>query len=191
MRSTWARIGWVVVLLSVALAGSAAADSSLFGVRYNLGEEIRFAVEDSTTWWWGCCSCEESLVLGWRVVNSAQQVVYSVIHDAPVASSIWQGSWLQVDMNGLQVAAGQYKLLVDTSVGTLSRCFSLRDPCACTWCASPCTSCVCEDVPTITTCACSTSLRFVQDCEWGCFPFFWWGCSSCSSSPRTSCSTCP
>ena len=186
MRSKWARVGWVVLFLSMAVGISAMA-SSLFGTTYDLGEEIQFQVQDSTTWWWGCCSCEDSLVLGWRIVNLSGQVVYSVIHDAPVSSAIWQGSWLQLDMNGIAVAAGQYKLLVDTSVGTLSRCFTIQDPCGCNWYVSSCcTSCVCEDVPTITNCSCSTTLVFVEDCNTGCFPFFFWGCSSSSG-----CSTCP
>jgi hypothetical protein len=190
VRSTWARIGWLVVFLSVAI-GSAASATSLFGTTYDLGEQIQFEVQDSTIWLWGCCSCQDSLVLGWRIVNMSQQVVYSVIHDAPVSSDIWQGSWLQLDMNGVAVAAGQYKLVVDTSVGTLSRCFTLRDPCACSWCTSWCSSCACEDVPSITNCSCKTSLVFVEDCELGCFPFFWWGCGSCCSSSTSGCSSCP
>lgn len=197
MRSKWARIGLAGLLL-VMVVGSAAMASSLFGTTYNVGEEIRFQVEDSTSWWWGCCSCEDSLVLGWRIVNASGQVVYSVIHDAPVAASIWQGSWLQLDMNGVAVAAGQYKLLVDTSAGTLSRCFKIQDPCnSCNnWCTSGCTSCICDDVPSITTCSCTTTLVFVDDCNSGFFPFFLWGCNSCSSSSSSSssssgCSTCP
>ncbi|MFC2083378.1 hypothetical protein ACFLSG_05035, partial [Candidatus Bipolaricaulota bacterium] len=125
MRSKWARIGLVVVFLSLAV-GSAAMASSLFGTSFDLGEEIQFKVEDSTSWWWGCCACEASQVLGWRVVNAYEQVVYSVIHDAPVPATVWQGSWLQIDMNGLAVAAGQYKLYVDTSAGTLSKNFKIR-----------------------------------------------------------------
>ena len=188
MRSKWVRIGCVVVFLSLAV-GSAAMASSLFGTSFNLGEEIQFKIQDSTTWWWGCCSVEESLVLGWRIANASGQVVYSVIHDAPVSSAIWQGSWLQLDMNGIAVGAGQYKLYVDTSVGTLSRCFTIRDPNACGWCASSCTSCVCEDVATITNCSNRTSLVFVEDCNTGCFPFFLWG--RCSSTTSSGCSSCP
>jgi hypothetical protein len=196
VRSKWARIGLAGLLL-VMVVGSMAMASSLFGTTYDVGEEIRFQVEDSTTWWWGCCSCQDSLVLGWRIVNLSGQVVYSVIHDAPVAASIWQGSWLQLDMNGVAVAAGQYRLLVDTSVGTLSRCFKIQDPCnSCNWCTSSCTSCICEDVPSITTCSCTTTLVFVDDCNSGFFPFFLWGCNSCSSSSSSSssssgCSSCP
>lgn len=190
MRSKWARVGLAVLLLSLAVGGSAMA-SSLFGTSYNLGEEIQFQVEDSTSWWWGCCSCEETLVLGWRIVTASEQVVYSVIHDAPVSAAIWLGSWSQLDMNGVASPAGQYKLVVDTSVGTLSRCFSLRDPCACSWCFSPCTTCVCEDVPSITTCACTTTLVFVDDCGFGCFSLFGWGCNSCSSAASSGCSSCP
>jgi len=188
VRSTWARIGWVVLFLSMTV-GSVAMASSPFGTSFNLGEEAQFKIEDSTTWWWGCCSVEESLVLGWRIVNASEQVVYSVIHDAPVSSAIWQGSWLQFDMNGIAVGAGQYKLYVDTSIGTLSRCFTIRAPNACGWCTSSCTSCVCEDVPTITVCSNRTSLVFVEDCNRGCFPFFLWG--RCSSSTSSGCSSCP
>lgn len=188
MRSTWVRIGCAVLLLSM-VVGSTAVASSLLGTRFELGEEIQFKIEDSTTWRWGCCSCEGSLVLGWRIVNASEQVVYSVIHDAPVSRSLWRGSWVQFDMNGIAVVGGQYKLYVDTSVGTLSRCFTIRDPCACNWCTSPCTSCVCEGVSSITNCACRTTLVFVEDCQTGCFPFFWWGC--CSSSTSSGCSSCP
>ncbi len=186
MRSTWVRIGWAVLLVTL-LVGPAAWASSLFGTSYDLGDEIRFKVQDSSTWWWGCCACEESLVLGWRIETTAGQVVYSVIHDAPVSASIWQGSWLQTDINGMAVIAGQYRLVVDTSVGTLSKCFSIKDPCACTWCRSSCVSCVCQDVSTITNCSCRTSLVFVDDCTTCGFPLFQWGCSTCNSG----CSTCP
>ncbi len=188
MRSKWARIGWVVLFLSMTV-GSAVMASSIFGASYNLGEEIQFKVEDSATWWWGCCCpCPDSLVLGWRIVNNCEQVVYSVIHDAPVSSAIWQGSWLQLDMNGIAVVAGQYKLYVDTSVGTLSRYFTLRDPCACYWCISSCTCCAYQEVPSITNCSCRTALVFVEDCcNTGCFPFFWWGCNCCSSSTNCGC----
>ena len=127
MRSNWVRIGWVVLFLSIAV-GSAAMASSIFGTSYDLGEEIQFKVEDSTIWLWGCCSCADSLVLGWRIANASGQVVYSVIHDAPVSSAIWQGSWLQFDMNGSAVVAGQYKLYVDTSAGTLSRNITIGVP---------------------------------------------------------------
>lgn len=183
MRSKWTRISWLALFLIMVVAGAAMA-SSLFGTNYNLGEEIRFQVQDSTTWWWGCYSCyscDDSLILGWRIVDSCGQVVYSVIHDAPVSSAIWQGSWMQLDMNGAAVAAGQYKLLVDTSSGTLSRCFTLRDPCCWNWCTSACTSYICQDVPSIDTCGCRTSLVFVEDCNTGCFPFFFWGCNSYNS----------
>ena len=187
MRSTWVRIGCVAVLLSLMVGGAAMA-SSLFGTTFQLGEAIQFEVEDTTTWLWGCCCCEDSLVLGWRIVNIYEQVVYSVVHDAPVASAIWQGTWMQLDMNDVAVAAGDYKLYVDTTVGTLSRCFTLRDPCNCcnwcNWCTSSCASCnCCEDVSSISDCGCRTTLVFVEDdaCASGCFPFFWWGC--CSSCP--------
>jgi hypothetical protein len=189
VRSRWVRIGCAILLLSITV-GSAAFASSLFGTTYNLGEDIQFKVEDSTIWWWGCCSCcscTESLVSGWRIVNASNQVVYSVAFDAPVAASIWQGTWSQLDMNGAAVDAGRYMLYVDTSAGTLSRWITLRDPCACSWCTSSCSYCEWDEVPSITDCSCRTSLEFVEDCNTGCFSLFWWlGCSSSSS-----CSSCP
>lgn len=187
MVSRLARMGSLVMVLVLVTSLTGLAYSSLFGTRFDLGEEIRFEIEDATTWWWGCCSCDTSLVLGWRIVNTAEQAIYSVIHDAPVAATIWQGSWMQVDSMGVAVPAGEYKLYVDTSVGTLSRCFEIYDPCACNWCYScnPCYSC--QDVTSVANCACRTTLVFVEECEFGCFPLFQWGCSSCNSG----CSGCP
>jgi hypothetical protein len=182
----WASIGLVLLVALTLIAVVSTASTSLLGTRFKLGEEIQFKVEDSTVWWWGCCSCTASSVLGWRVVSGAGQTVYSVVHDAPVPASIWSGAWEQTASGGVAVAAGQYILYVDTTAGTLSRCFSLYDPCGCNSCYSPCTSCVCNEVPSITDCACKTTLVFVDTCG-GCFPFFWWlGCSSCSG-----CSSCP
>jgi hypothetical protein len=169
----------VVVLASFAVS---ATTSSLFGTRFNLGTPIQFQVEDSTTWWWGCCSCPPSQVLGWRVTTSAGAIVYSVIHDVPVPAAAWVGTWTQVDMNAQAVTAGMYVLYVDTSAGMLSRCFTLYDPCGCGSCYSPCWSCACQEVPTITECACRTSLVFVDTCTSGCFSLFGWlgcGCAPC------------
>lgn len=188
MVSRLARIGSLILAMVLVTSLMGLSASTLFGTRFEMGEEIQFKIEDSTTWWWGCCSCETSLVLGWRIVNASEQAIYSVIHDAPVASSIWQGSWMQVDSMGVAVPAGQYKLYVDTSVGTLSRCFTIYDACACSWCTTPCNSCVtCEDVTSVTNCSCRTTLVFVEDCQFGCFPLFQWGCSTCNSG----CSSCP
>ena len=123
--------------------------------------------------------------MGWRIVTDSEQVVYSVAHDAPVSSSSWVGTWTQIDSRGAAVSAGQYKLYVDTSVGTLSRCFRLYDPCSCCWCTPCCTSCtLCTDVPSITECCCKSELEFVSTCQtgWCWFPFFW-GCGSRSGCP--------
>jgi hypothetical protein len=192
VKGRWNAVGCVLmVVLLLSSVAALSAGTTLSGTRFRLGQTIQFGIQDSTTWFWGCCSCEATLVLGWRVVNSAEQVVYSVVHDAPVAASAWQGSWAQVDVSATSVPGGQYKLYVDTSVGTLSRCFTIYDPCARSWCSS-CSRCVCEGVSSITSCACRTTLVFVDSCQTGCFsfPFFWgWGCSSCSGS--SGCSSCP
>jgi len=183
VRGRWAWI--VVVVFSVLLVGSLVGVSAS-SARIRLGQQVQFRVEDSTTWFWGCwgccgcCTCPETTILGWRVVTTSEHVVYSVVHDAPVPSSAWQGTWAQVDAAGAAAPAGEYKLYVDTSVGTLARCFTLYDPCACAWC-SPCTTCVCAELACITNCGCKTSLVFVEPCGTGCFvfPFFFWGCCGC------------
>ena len=186
VKRRWVLVGCALVL-SLALAAVAAQGAtSLFGTRFNVGEEIQFKIEDSTTWWWGCCSCEETLVLGWRIANLSGVALYSVVHDAPVGASVWLGSWNQAKLDGTAVSAGQYMLVVDTSAGTLSRCFSIYDPCGC-WSCNSCTSCACEHVTSITTCACKTSLVFVDPCSTNCFPFF--GLFGCCSSPCGG--TCP
>jgi hypothetical protein len=194
VKGSWKAV-WCVLLVVMLLSSITVVSigSSLYGNRFRLGQTIQFKVQDSTTWFWGCCSCEVTSVLGWRIVNSAEQVVYSVIHDAAVAASAWQGSWAQADAGAISVPGGQYKLYVDTSVGTLSRCFTIYDPCARNWCnpcarswCSGCSQCVCEGVSSITTCACRTTLAFVDSCQTGCvsFPFFWgWGCGCSSSCP--------
>lgn len=172
------------VLLLVLLAWSVAALPATTA-RFKLGGDVQFRVQDSTTWFWGCCSCSEALVLGWRIVTTTEQVIYSVVHDAPVSAAVWLGTWNQLDTGGSAAPVGQYKLYVDTSVGTLSRCFTLYDPCGCNWC-NPCSTCVCADVSSITDCACRTTLVFVDSCQTGCFsfPFFWgWGCGGCSTCP--------
>ena len=180
------RKGWVAagaLLLAVVLTSFAAWPAT--SPRIKLGEEIRFTVEDSSTRLWGsccCCCCEDGLILGWRIVADSEQVIYSVIHDAPVSSSSWVGTWMQIDSLGAAVPEGQYKLYVDTSVGTLSRCFRLYDPCCS--CHNPCcASCtVCADVRSITECCCKYELEFVSTCRtaWCWFPFFWGcGCSGC------------
>jgi len=174
----WAVVACVLALLLASFAASATS-SSLFGSRFKLGTEIQFKVQDSTTWWRGCCSCSEAQILGWRVTTSSGLVVYSVVHDAAVPASAWVGTWAQIDVNAKAAASGSYVLYVDTSAGTLSRCFTLYDPCGCSSCSTPCWSCACQDVSTITTCSCQTTLVFVDTCTTGCLPFFgWFGCSS-------------
>ena len=183
MKRRWVFVGCVLVI-ALFLSSIAASSATLFGTRFRVGEGIQFQIEDSSTWFWGCCccSCETTTVLGWRITNTSGQTVYSVVHDAPVSSTVWMGSWEQATVEGGAVSTGQYILYVDTSAGTLSRCFTIYDPC--NYCR-PCYSCVCEQVSSITDCGCKTSLVFVDSCTTGCFPFFgiFGSCGSCGSSP--------
>jgi hypothetical protein len=182
VKRRWVFVGCALVTALLLSAVAASAATSLFGTRFNVGETVQFRIEDSTTWWWGCCSCTESLVLSWRITDVSGVPLYSVVHDAPVPSSSWLGTWSQTRLDGTPVPVGQYILYVDTSAGTMSRCFSIYDRCSC---CNPCTSCVCEHVTSITSCACRTSLVFVDTCT-NCLPFF--GVFGCFSSPC--CSGC-
>lgn len=178
MKRRWLLVGCVLVLSLVLSAVAATAATSLFGTRFNVRETVQFRVEDSTTWWWGCCCpCDETLVYGWRIVDLGGQSLYSVEHDAAVPASTWLGTWNQTKLDGTAASTGQYMLVVDTSAGMLSRCFTIYD--SCSYCNS-CYSCVCEHVTSITNCACRTSLVFVDTCT-NCLPFF--SLFGCCSSP--------
>lgn len=190
MRNRWALIACALVL-TLAVAGVVATPATtLFGTRFQVGEAIVFEVEDSTTWWWGCCCCcEATQILGWRIVDSAGLTIYSVIHDAPVSAAIWQGTWHQTNIDGVAVPDGRYMLYVDTSLGTLSRCFTIYNPCDCCSPCTPCMGCSCEQLTSITDCSCKASLEFVSTdpCILPFFGLF----SGCCSSPCTSGCGCP
>ena len=179
MRHRWALVVCTLVLSLAVASVVATPATTLFGTRYQVGETIVFEVQDSTTWWWGCCSCEATQIFGWRILDGNGMTVYSVIHDAPVSASIWQGSWTQIHADGTAVAGGQYTLYVDTSLGTLSRCLTIYDPCGCGSACSSCSSCGCEQLSSITSCSCKASLVFV-DTSPCVFPFFglFGGCCS-------------
>lgn len=190
MKRRWTSVGSLVLVMVIflSLVGAGAA-SSTFGTRFRGGDPITFMVEDTSTWWWGCCAVSESLVLGWRIVDSAGQPVYSVVHDAAVSASSWEGTWLQMNASGVSATVGAYTLYVDTSVGTLSRCFTIYDPCArCGW-TSACSTCACSQATSITGCASRTTLVFINTSTSRCVsPFGWFG-SRCS--PCNPCTTCP
>ncbi len=184
-------VALVLLVVSVAMFSAAAATSTVYGTRFKVGETIQFKIEDSTIWWGGCCcctSCTETSVLGWHITNSAGQTIYNAINDAPVPASSWVGTWTQIDANDNPVGAGQYMLYVDTSIGTLSRCFTIYDPCGCNY-PYWCNACTCEELPSITNCGCKTTLVFVDTCQNCYFPFFWW--FGCCSSPCSSCAGSP
>lgn len=182
-------VGIAVLLLVLAVtAGAVAATSTVYGTWFKAGETVQFKIEDSTIWWWGCCSCQESSVLGWHITDSAGRTIYNAVNDAPVPASSWVGTWTQVDADDNPVGSGRYMLYVDTSVGTLSRCFTIYDPCGCNY-QYRCNACTCEELPSITDCACKTTLVFIDTSQNCCFPFFWW--FGCCSSPCNSCSGSP
>lgn len=177
----------VVLLVVGAVVGQAATNSN---GRYKLGQTVLFKVQDSQVGWWGwgscgCCSscqsCTSTQVTGWHITNSSGQTVYSVVFDAAVAASTWQGSWGQVNKDGVAVAAGTYTLYVSTSVGTLSRTVTLYDPCcgACGWSWWwGCTSCN-QQASITTNCYCKTTLVLEEQSSTCCGSLFSWPCSNC------------
>jgi hypothetical protein len=189
VKRWWMRgsIVLLALLMMAAVVGEATTSYSTWSGRYRVGETVLFKVEDeSSGWWWGCCcqcTCSETQVLGWHIANSSGQTIYTVVHDAPVAASLWQGSWTQIDSTGMAVPAGEYMLYVDTSVGTLSRSFRLYDPCSCYGCWGGWWNCNrCNETATITTnCYCRTSLVLLKELSDCCGPTFRWPC--CSNCP--------
>ena len=196
------RFGWrSVVLVGVVLfalaASVTAAPCGVCSVRYKLGETLSFRVEE----WKACCccchpTCAETQVMGWRITDACGNIVHSVVHDVPIAASLWQGSWPEVDSAavaqaaaqaiasptgsvyeswqkvksafeeyccnaGVPILPGYYMLHVDTSVGMLSCCFRLYDPCSrCCW--DRCCNCFpCEQSTIMTNCCWRTSLVFM------------------------------
>ncbi len=177
----------VVVLALTAVVAQAASTSS--NGRYKLGEAISFKVQDEHIGWWNCCCqscCPGTQITGWHVTDSSGQTVYSVVFDSPGVASTWEGSWGQVNMDGVAVAAGNYTLYVSTSVGTLSRTVTLYDPCCggcgcgCgwTWWWWGCSSCN-QQASITTNCNCKTSLVLLSESSTCCGSLFWWPCSSC------------
>ena len=181
MRHSFGRVAVVLVAVLVlsAIAVQAGSVYTTWTGQYKLGQTVAFKVEDSGGGWWSCCqcnTCSQSQILGWHIANSSGQTIYTVVHDAPVPSSSWQGTWTQVDANGAAVAAGTYTLYVDTSVGTLTRFIKLYDPCnSCTWgWGWACNTCQ-EKATIVTNCYCRTSLVLQKEttpCSWP----FWWPC---------------
>jgi len=169
----------VAVLVLSAIAVQAGSMYTTWTGRYKIGETVAFKIVDSGGGWWSCGQCNtcgQSQILGWHIADSSGQTIYTVVHDAPVPSSSWQGTWTQVDANGAAVAAGTYTLYVDTSVGTLTRFIKLYDPCnSCTWgWGWSCNTCQ-ETATIVTNCYCRTSLVLQKEtttCGWP----FWWPC---------------
>ena len=92
VKGRWVALGSIllVLLLVTSFVGVSATSP-----RFRAGTEIQFKIEDSATWFWGCCGCcecDDTLVYGWRVVSTAEHVIYSVAHDTGVPSSVWAGS---------------------------------------------------------------------------------------------------
>ena len=176
-RSLWRRACLVALMLLAGSVVMAIPASSTSMVQYELGETVRFEVEEYDICWWFCGSCKPVCsveVLAWHIADACGVWIYSVAHDVPVPASSWLGSWSQVDSSGLQVSAGYYQIAVETSLGTISRCITVTERCP-GWCWNPfqCrSSCTCNETSTLSECCCKVSLEFVVEEAACCFPFF-------------------
>ena len=163
VKNWWARGSVVLVglVLFATIAGAAASPWSTQCTQYRLGETIVFTVDQQKVFGWCCCccTCPDTQILGWRVVDSSGQTVNSLEFDPAGFASDWDGTWSQLNYSGVPVPPGYYTLYLDTSVGTLSRCLKLYDPCTCCWGWSCYT---CGQVATITHCRCRASLVLVK-----------------------------
>ena len=180
----------VTLALLVLMVGSTATAGSLFDratMKYRVGDAVLFRVETRKSCCCCCCSCADTEVLGWQVVDACGQLVHTMEYDPPGLSSTWEGTWTQIDLSGTQVPSGYYKLYVDTSAGTISRCFKIYNPCSCCcwsscWCRDLCSwwsRCSCRENPTIKHCCCRVSLELVAETGTCCLSSCWLGCSPC------------
>jgi len=183
VKNWWARGSVVLVglVLFATIAGAAASPWSTQCTQYRLGETIVFTVDQQKVFGWCCCccTCPDTQILGWRVVDSSGQTVNSLEFDPVGFASDWDGTWSQLDHSGVPVPPGYYTLYLDTSVGTLSRCLKLYDPCSCCWGYSRCWGwrCgTCGQVATITHCCCRASLVLVKEESTCCSSRLCWPC---------------
>ncbi len=186
MKRGWV---WVSVLLFVAVVGGSlsVAAASWTTESFDVGETIRFRIEQNSWGWWGCCggcspcSCEmeDVFVYGWRIEScGGQGIVFNVVHDAPVHISSWQGTWDQGLGNGAMAASGYYALYVETSAGTVSQRLRIVDPCCWTmnWCFLCDTCCV---TPTVYGSCYSLGIEWVYPEPESCC--YWWPFCCCPS----------
>ena len=175
-QSLGRRVCLVALVLVAGAVATAIPASSNTVAQYDPGEIVRFEVSEHDICWWFCGDCKPVCsveVLGWHITDACGVWIYSVAHEVPVPALSWQGSWLQVDSAGAQVTGGHYRIAVDTSFGTLSRCIRITERCPC-WCFAPgrCLSrCTCDETPERSECCCKVSLEFVVE-KACCFPLF-------------------
>lgn len=188
MKSWWVRgsVVLVVLVLFATIAGAGASSCSTRCTSYRLGEPIVFMVKDQkTSGWCCCCTCPDTQILGWYVVDSDGDTVNSLEFDPVGYASDWDGTWFQTEDTGEPVPVGTYTLYVETSVGLLSRSFRLYDPCGC---CSGCNCCwgysrcwgwrcgTCGQVATITHGCCRASLVLVKEESTCCSSRLWSSC---------------
>ena len=183
-QSLWRRACLVSLVFLAGAAVMAIPAANASRMQYTPGETVRFEVAERDICWWFCGDCKpvcSAEILSWHVSDACGVWVYSVQHEVPVPGSNWLGSWSQVDSAGLQVSAGYYQIVVETSLGPISRCIRITEPCP-GWCWTPdrcLRGCACSETPTRAECCCKVSLEFVVEGTACCFPFFWRCSSGC------------
>ncbi|MCD6321291.1 hypothetical protein J7L84_03490 [Candidatus Bipolaricaulota bacterium] len=143
-----------VILGSVALANGSCCTTCATNVpccytAYWVGEEVHFKlVIPFSLFCCCCCDGSKTLITGWHVEDMQGNVIYQETLPQPQDPCCYEMVWKQVDSQGNQVAAGFYKIVVETTTGNYSNYVKIveKNCCCCffgLW-SRPCGASLCH-----------------------------------------------
>lgn len=95
-----------------------------------------------------CCCCDKPLITGWRVEAMDFSLVFGEAFPEPRDPRCFEMIWDQKDLEGVQVAAGYYRIVVETTTGEYTSYVKIEEKtdCCCCWprprsCPCPVTFC--------------------------------------------------
>lgn len=121
-----------------------------------------------------CCCCDKPLITGWRVEAMDFSLVFGEAFPEPRDPRCFEMIWDQKDLEGVQVAAGYYRIVVETTTGAYTSYVKIEEKtdCCCCWPrprSCPCPVCFCEP---------QVKVYRAPSCGTGCcWPFPCAGCS--------------
>lgn len=144
-----------------------------------VGEEVHFRLVLPFGFFW-CCDTGKPMITGWHVEDMGGNVVYQEILPEPADPCCREMVWTQVDASGNQVAAGFYKIVVETTAGNYENYVKIVEK-DCCWCpfgpwSRPCGVPLCKPYvkiyrcPTCPTCVappfpCCSITLFLGTCD--------------------------